>query len=81
MVLRYVVCGVDDDGLTELYEDDRRNDAISWMERYVSSAGDAGGWDLIEVYDREFAEDPSRAVVSFWERQETEIADRERARG
>lgn len=65
--MRFQVMGIDD-GATELFETDSVDDAIRFVDRYVSS-GDAGNWDLIEVYDLEFAEDPGLVTVYSWERE------------
>lgn len=72
--MRYLVCGVADDGLVELYTTNSRSDAVHWLDRYTrysdgSDDGSRGGYDLIEVYDQEFAEDPAECIVYFWENQ------------
>lgn len=64
--MRYSVNGIDDDGATELFETDDRDESIRFVDRYVSS-GDAGNWPMIEVYDRQYAEDLGMCVVHHWE--------------
>lgn len=62
----FVVEGVDtaDGSRTELESFDSSGEAREWLGRYVSRE-DAGGWDLIEVYDVR-GEDAER--IAFWER-------------
>lgn len=68
-MLRYQVCGIDDDGATELYECDTKDEGVRFVDKYVSS-GDAGNWTLIEVYDRDYAEDLGMCVVYSWDSRE-----------
>lgn len=68
--MRFLVCGVDDSGLTELQDYDLQSEAIRFVKSYTSRLDDdgrAGGWSLIEVYDREFAEDLGECVCYRWE--------------
>jgi hypothetical protein len=66
----FIVEGIDcaDGSRTELHSCDNSGDARAWMRRYVS-AGDAGGWDLVEVYD--VRSDPER--LFYWERGESDF--------
>jgi len=63
----FIVEGVDlDDGSrTELAAFDNSAEARTFLQRYVASEN-AGGWDLIEVYDCR-GEDAER--LWFWERE------------
>lgn len=61
----FKVEGVEDDGSrTTLQECDTSSEARSWLAGYVKD-GDAGNWDLIEVYDTR-GDDAERVAV--WER-------------
>lgn len=68
----FKVEGVDsDDGSrTELASFDNSGEARAFLSRYVSREN-AGGWDLIEIYDTR-GEDAER--IAFWERDVEEIA-------
>lgn len=65
----FIVEGVDteDGSRCTLFESNSSSEAIRWMRGYVRGAGDAGGWNLIEVYDLR-CEDAER--LAFWERDE-----------
>lgn len=66
----FIVEGVDgDDGSrTPLHECDTSSEAREWLRGYVRD-GNAGNWDLIEVYDVR-GYDAER--VAFWEREPDE---------
>lgn len=63
----FVVEGVDvaDGSRTVLQEFASSGEARDFLRRYTSSE-DAGGWDLIEVYDVR-GDDAER--IAFWERE------------
>lgn len=66
----FKVEGVEDSGRTELASFDNSSEAIAFMRRYTSTEN-AGGWDLIEVYDLYNFEDGEDAErIAFWEREE-----------
>jgi len=71
----FIVEGVDlDDGSrTELNAFDNSGDARAFLNGYTSKEN-AGGWDLIEVYDTRDPENPER--LWFWERDSDNDAER-----
>jgi len=70
MAQDFIVEGVDieDGSRTTLAEFDNSGEARAFLKRYTASEN-AGGWDLIEVYDLR-GEDAER--LFFWEREEAE---------
>jgi hypothetical protein len=60
----FLVEGVDDSGRTLLAAFDNSGEARSYLTRYTSRE-DAGGWDLIEVYDTR-GDEAER--LAYWER-------------
>lgn len=61
----FVVEGVSEDASrTMLFEHGSYSEAVAWVRRYVRTEN-AGGWDLIEVYDTR-GETPER--IWLWER-------------
>lgn len=60
----FIVEGVDDGGRTELASFDNSGEARAFLNRYTATEN-AGGWDLIEIYDTR-GEDAER--LWFWER-------------
>jgi hypothetical protein len=67
--LGFVVEGVDaeDGSRTELHATDNSGEALRWFRGYYAKEN-AGGWDLIEVYDVRDIENPER--LAYWERDE-----------
>jgi hypothetical protein len=66
-MFEFIVEGVDEDGTrTTLFEGHLSSEAIRWMREYTRTE-DAGGWNLIEVYDIRGA-DAER--LAFWERED-----------
>lgn len=65
---KFLIEGVesDDGSRTTLQECDTSSEARAWLAGYVRD-GNAGNWDLIEVYDTR-GEEAER--VAFWERAE-----------
>lgn len=62
----FVVEGVEEGGRTLLADFDNSGEARRFLNRYTSN-GDAGGWDLIEVYD---TRGESAERLFFWEREQ-----------
>ena len=67
----FIVEGVDcaDGSRTELHTADNSGEARAWMRGYVVRE-DAGGWDLVEVYDVR-GDDAER--LYYWERGESDF--------
>jgi hypothetical protein len=64
----FKVEGVDDGGRTELASFDNSGEARAFLQRYTRTEN-AGGWDLIEVYDVVSDDDGEEAErIAFWER-------------
>lgn len=55
---------------TLLEEFEERSQALRWADRYINSAGDFGGYDVIEI--ARFADDGEYMVVMKYRREDYE---------